>query len=57
MANMRNLCHLLYFSIILDVCSFPSYVPDNTEYNLSVEAALLCQNQVLNHIQLFYGKL
>ena len=27
----------------------------NTEYNMSVEAALLCQNKVPSHVQLFYG--
>ena len=29
----------------------------NIEYNISVEAALPCQNQVPSHVQLFYGEL
>ena len=29
---MRYLCNLLYFSIILDVRSFPSCAPGNTDY-------------------------
>ena len=29
----------------------------NTEYNVSVEAALPCQNQASSHIQLLYGEL
>lgn len=27
----------------------------NTEYNVSVQATLTCQNQVPSHFQLFYG--
>ena len=29
----------------------------NTEHNMSVEAALPCQNQASSHLQLFYGEL
>ena len=29
----------------------------NTEYIVSVEAALPCQNQSSNHVQLFYGEI
>ena len=29
----------------------------NTEYNVSVEAATVCQRVAVSHIQLFYGEL
>ena len=29
----------------------------NTEYNMSVEATLLCQSQLPSHVLLFYGEL
>ena len=36
---MRYLCNLLYFSIILDVRSFPSYAPDYVHvYNITKQS-------------------